>query len=497
MDTKRLLEAVKAMESGDFDPASLDDLASGSDPSALLAKAFKQMAKGVSDREERLRRDCEGEAELLEITNQLASELNLGRLLVRIMESVQKLLSTERSTLFMYDEKTNELWSHLSLNLEIKEIRIPSDVGIAGAVFKTGETVNIPEAYADERFNRTVDEETGFRTRSILTVPIINKDEITIGVLQVLNKDSGPFLEADEKRLRAFASQISIALENAQIHDNLERKVAERTRDLCLTNEQLKTEIEERKRTQDKLVAELAEAAEYVKNLLPHPISSGPVRTDWRFIPSTSLGGDSFGYHWLDHDSFAVYLVDVCGHGVGAALLAVSIINVLRSQSLPDTDFRDPAQVLAGLNRAFPMEKQNFMFFTIWYGVYNKPLRRLNYASGGHPPALLFNGGHAHDAPVLQLETPNTFIGGIPHLDYKSEYMTLEGPVRLYIFSDGVFEIKTGETAWWTLEDFINFLSKPPGKGGAEIDSLFSHVKGISYDGVLDDDFSIMEIVFD
>lgn len=491
------MEAVKAMESGDFDPASLDDLAAGSDPTALLAKAFKQMAQGVSEREERLRRDCEGEAELLEITNHLASELNLGRLLVRIMESVQKLLSAERSTLFMYDENTDELWSHLSLNLEIQEIRIPYNVGIAGAVFQTGETINIPEAYADERFNRAVDEETGFRTRSILTVPIVNKDEKTIGVLQVLNKDSGPFLEADEKRLRAFASQISIALENAQIHENLERKVAERTRDLCLTNEQLKTEIEERKKTQDKLVSELAEAAEYVKTLLPHPISTGPVRADWRFVPSTSLGGDSFGYHWLDRDSFAVYLVDVCGHGVGAALLAVSIINVLRSQSLADTDFRDPAQVLAGLNRAFPMEKQNFMFFTIWYGVYNTSSKRLNYASGGHPPALLFNGSPYPDPSVRQLETPNTFIGGIPHLAYKSDSLTLEGPGRLFIFSDGVFEIKTGEAHWWTFDDFISFLSKPPTEGRSEIDTLFSHVKSISYSGVLDDDFSIMEIVFD
>ena len=98
----------------------------------------------------------------------------------------------------------------------------------------------------------------------------------------------------------------------------------------------------------------------------------GPVRVDWRFVPSTQLGGDSFGYHWIDGDHFAVYLLDVSGHGVGASLLSVSALNVLRSQSLHNTDFRDPAQVLERLNATFKMEQQDNRYFTIWYGVYSK-----------------------------------------------------------------------------------------------------------------------------
>ena len=100
--------------------------------------------------------------------------------------------------------------------------------------------------------------------------------------------------------------------------------------------------------SQKQLADEVAQAAKYVCSLLPEPIGQGPVRVDWRFVPSTQLGGDSFGYHWLDDDHFAVYLLDVSGHGVGASLLSVSAMNVLRSQSLPNTDFRDPGQVLAG-----------------------------------------------------------------------------------------------------------------------------------------------------
>lgn len=492
-----LLEAAGAMQTGTFDPARLDDLAERPGPMGQLAQALQKMARGISEREERLRRDCEGEAQLLEITNDLASELNLGPLLKKIMETAQRLLDAERSTLFMYDEKTDELWSHLALGLEIQEIRFPAGMGIAGAVFSTGDTINITDAYKDERFNKDFDKETGFRTRSTLTVPVINKDGVKIGVLQVLNKRTGPFSPADEKRLRAFASQVSIALENAQIHDNLEKKVSERTKDLRLANDLLKEEIQERRRTQEKLVSELSEAAEYVKKLLPAPVEEGPIRIDWRFIPSTSLGGDSFGYHWLDRDHFAFYLVDVCGHGVGAALLAVSILNVLRSQSLPVVDFKDPSQVLGGLNNAFPMEKHNFMYFTIWYGVYNPINHQLKYAGGGHPPALLFQESPSTASSAVQLETANTFIGGIPNIVYESKAMTFEGPGRLYVFSDGVFEIKTGEKDWWAFSDFVAFLSKPAPEGLSEIDLLFDHVQSISHSGLLDDDFSIMEIRFE
>ena len=113
------------------------------------------------------------------------------------------------------------------------------------------------------------------------------------------------------------------------------------------------------------------------------------MRAQWRFQPSAELGGDIFGYHWINADRLAIYLLDVSGHGVGAALLSVSVFNVLRTQSLQGTDFGDPAAVLKQLNRVFPMERQNNLIFTIWYGVFERSTRRLTYASGGHPPAVL------------------------------------------------------------------------------------------------------------
>ena len=168
--------------------------------------------------------------------------------------------------------------------------------------------------------------------------------------------------------------------------------------DLKQREEKLEDALEERKQAFSLLAQELSEAADYVKNILPSPLRDGKINIDWKFIPSKSLGGDAFGYHWLDENHFVIYLIDVSGHGVGAALLSVSVINSLRSQSLPDTDFKDPAQVMTSLNEAFPGEENNYMFFTIWYGVYNKSSRELVYASGGHPPALFIDDDQEHNS---------------------------------------------------------------------------------------------------
>jgi hypothetical protein len=103
------------------------------------------------------------------------------------------------------------------------------------------------------------------------------------------------------------------------------------------------------------LANDLATAAHYVRSLLPPPQRIGPIDADWRFIPSAELGGDAFGYHSLDEDHIAIYLLDVCGHGVGAALLSVSALNSIRSEALPQTNFHDPGAVLAALNLAYQL----------------------------------------------------------------------------------------------------------------------------------------------
>ena len=132
------------------------------------------------------------------------------------------MLNAERSTLFLNDDKTDELWSEVGEGLSATQIRLPNHLGIAGTVFTSGESVNIPHAYADLRFNPGFDKKTGHFTRSILCVPVVNKDGKTIGVTQVLNKRGGPFTDEDESRLKAFTAQIAVGLENAKLFDDVQ-----------------------------------------------------------------------------------------------------------------------------------------------------------------------------------------------------------------------------------------------------------------------------------
>ena len=166
---------------------------------------------------ERMQALRQQEMAFIDVVSDVTADIKLGSLLQRVMGEATRLLNAERSTLFLNDEKAGELWSEVGQGLESMQIRLPNHVGIAGAVFTSGKSINIPYAYADLRFNPAFDRQTGFFTRSILCVPITNKSGKTIGVTQVLNKRGGPFSGEDESRLRAFTAQISIALENAKL----------------------------------------------------------------------------------------------------------------------------------------------------------------------------------------------------------------------------------------------------------------------------------------
>jgi adenylate cyclase len=165
------------------------------------------------------------ELEFLDVVSQVSSELELTPLLQKIISTISTMLDCERATLFINDEKTDELYTEVGEGLDEKSvIRFPNHLGIAGTVFTSAKPVNIPHAYADLRFNPSFDKQTGFFTRSILCMPVFNKEGKTIGVSQVLNKRGGSFNEEDEKRLAAFTSQISMGIENAKLFDDVQNQ---------------------------------------------------------------------------------------------------------------------------------------------------------------------------------------------------------------------------------------------------------------------------------
>ncbi len=168
-------------------------------------------------------KEREQEMDFLAVVTHLSSELDLSQLLDKIIPTITRMLNSDRSTLFINDKKTNELFTMIGQGLGKVELRFPNHLGIAGTVFTTGDTINIPHAYADLRFNPSVDKQTGYFTRSLLCVPVKNKKGSVIGVTQVLNKKGGVFTDEDEVRLAAFTSQIAIGIENAKLFSDVEK----------------------------------------------------------------------------------------------------------------------------------------------------------------------------------------------------------------------------------------------------------------------------------
>ncbi len=244
-------------------------------------------------------------------------------------------------------------------------------------------------------------------------------------------------------------------------------------------------------KSQKELAAELAKAGEYCISLLPKTMEDENVKTDWRFIPSEQLGGDSFGYHWIDEDHFAMYLLDVCGHGVGSALLSVTALHALRSQTLPNVDFKNPDEVVSAMNEAFQMSDHNDLYFTMWYGVFNRQTREISYISAGHPPSLLINS----NGDVQQLMNDNFIVGGMPGFPFKSTKAVVDENSKLFIYSDGVYEIEFDDGKMWEMDDYIDFMKDKAGNSETEIDTLHEYVMKMNGEEILDDDFSMLKVI--
>ena len=244
-----------------------------------------------------------------------------------------------------------------------------------------------------------------------------------------------------------------------------------------------------------KHLADQMEAAEkYVRKLLPEPVEAA-VSTDWEYVPSADLGGDTFGYHWIDDRHFAIYLIDVSGHGLDSALLSVTVMNVLRSRALPNTDFCEPGQVLGALNEAFPMEEYGDKFFTMWYGVYDRENATLAYSGAGHPPPILFEGAADSREPV-QLKCEAPMIGAMPWPEFETDRREISTGSRLYVYSDGVHEIHKADGGEWTFAEFVAFMSQPFDPTVSLSAKLLKHVRLLNGSDVLDDDFSMVEVRF-
>jgi sigma-B regulation protein RsbU (phosphoserine phosphatase) len=263
--------------------------------------------------------------------------------------------------------------------------------------------------------------------------------------------------------------------------------------ELTLTHRDLAESRDELLRVHNRLRRELHDAERYVLAILPAPVAE-PIAVEWLFVPSTELGGDSFGYYWIDGEHFALYLLDVCGHGVASALLSITVANTLRSGALQNTDFRRPEAVLASLNQAFQMENQNGLYFTIWYGIYHRPTGTLRYASAGHPPPILVTGTGEQRGTAQSLQAIACPVGILPDALYESKECTLTGPARLFLFSDGAYEIMRPDGTMLEFEEFEEVLTRAVPEGSSELQELLHFAQNVNGSKDLDDDFSIIKM---
>jgi hypothetical protein len=245
----------------------------------------------------------------------------------------------------------------------------------------------------------------------------------------------------------------------------------------------------------EEVARELDRAGRYVQALLPPPILEGPVRADWRFLPCASIGGDAFGYRYLDDRHFALFIMDVAGHGAGSALLAASVMNLLRERAsgplAPGQS--SPAAVLGTLNDSFQMDQQGGLFFSAWYGLYDLSTRRLGFAAAGHHPGFLCRAG-SQPQPLV---TRNPAIGMMPDLRFLADEVAVPPSSRLVLFSDGAFETIGHDGRQRGLADLLAILVEPPAVKGAELDRLLSAARAGARPGPFDDDVCILDIEFD
>ena len=246
----------------------------------------------------------------------------------------------------------------------------------------------------------------------------------------------------------------------------------------------------------ERLRAEIRNAAEYVKSVLPGDLD-GPVEVSSRYLPSLALGGDGFNHRWIDDDHLKVYLIDVSGHGIRPALLTMSVHNLIRSGSLPEEILFNPDRMLDKLNSLFQMDDQGGAYFTIWYGVYQRSTRTLRYASAGHPPALAL----AHDGGGLvtaRLYTRAKPIGMFADAVYICDSYTVPSGGQLLLYSDGAFELPADSATGnlLTINGFIDLCTELAARPGWSLDELVDRLRALSCTGSFDDDCALVLLTF-
>src|SRR5271163_3842754 len=398
---------------------------------------------------------------IVEATKRLNSTLDLAELLGIILQLTTRHTGAERGTVFLVDHEHNQIWSLIGLGLDQQEIRLPTNRGIAGWVAEHGESVNLEDAYTDPRFESEVDIRLGFRTRSLLCLPIRSKSGEPIGVLQLLNKKSGPFTHADENLLRAISDHVALALENAQLHRDLLHK--------------------------QRMERDLALARSIQLGLLPErpPLLEG-FEIGVAHRPSLEVGGDYYDFIALAPDTILTVVADVEGKGVGSAMVMANLQATLHALL---AHLHSLERLVESLNDMILADTRGQKFMTMFVGLLDQPRRTLHYVNAGHvQPAVV-----RVDGDVEYLTEGGMVVGLFAGVRYERGHVKLH-PGDLVVFcTDGITEANNSSEEEFGQPRLVELAVRERTKRAQEIvDIVLKEVDLFSRGGTHEDDRVIM-----
>ncbi len=353
--------------------------------------------------------------QILEVTRKLAAPFDLDTMLSEVVDAARTILDADRGTVFLYDEENDELV--VKVATELGTIRIPADKGIVGESAQNRTLINVPDCYADERFNKAIDKQTGYRTRCMLTLPLIGYEDSLIGVLQILNKRDGSFDEQDEYVATALAAQAAVVLHRVKITDALI--------------------------VSEKLDREISVARDVQMGTLPKKM---PVVTGYdiagTFTPTDQTGGDLYDFIPVTDEQVFLLMGDATGHGIGPALSATQVRAMLRVALRLGADLVD---AFTHINNQLVEDLPDDRFVTAFFGLLDASTHTVQFHSGGQGPIMHF---HAADGQYDWYE-PSTFpLGYMNQTDLKDALIIEMAPGDILgLISDGVYEYENPDGA--------------------------------------------------
>lgn len=361
----------------------------------------------------------------MEVARLISSSLDLGEVLDRIMTTSRELMQADASSLMLLDEKSGQLVFQVAqgqVGEKLREgFRLPKGQGIAGFVCQSGEPLLVEDAYKDPRFHKDFDERTGYRTRSILCVPLKVKDQI-IGVSQVINKlDGKPFTQEDLETFTDLCAHAAIAIQNARMHEALLLK--------------------------ERMDRDLALASIVQHSFLPRELPKVEGYSFWAYYsPALEVGGDFYDFIPLKAKRWGLLIGDVSGKGVASALYMARLTSDFRTKAL---QVASPSRVVNHMNAELCRNGQMGTFVTLVYLVLEPASGTIRFVNAGHLPPLLWRAGSGRLAKLWGKGGPP--LGIVEGLDYRTYKLRLEPGDCLLLLTDGLLEArnKNGQGFGW------------------------------------------------